>query len=50
MSPILQPVDQEKLLAPMSHFDSPAEAPTHLGVSTAEKTKAKLARRSEKSV
>jgi hypothetical protein len=24
---LLQPVDQEKQLAPMSHFDSPAEAP-----------------------
>src|SRR5262245_31879413 len=27
ISLLLQPVDQEKLPAPMSHFDSPAEAP-----------------------
>src|SRR5215469_9784476 len=28
ISPLLPPVDQEKLPAPMSHFDSPAEAHT----------------------
>jgi hypothetical protein len=37
ISRLLQPVDQEKLPAPMSHFDSPAEAPAPRG----KKTKAK---------
>ena len=46
ISRLLQPVDQEKLPAPMSHFDSPAEAPAlAFGCQhRVEKTKAKLAR------
>ena len=33
---LLQPVDQEKLPAPMSHFDSPAEAPAPRGKNKSE--------------
>src|SRR5215813_3810032 len=43
ISSVLQPVDQEKLTAPMSHFDSLAEAPAPRG-----KNKSEMAWRSGK--